>query len=109
MVRRSQNRPSRKPSCGEGQPRVRYQEKRCREWRCGVCEQQYPESQSYCLACYQSLYYFSYINNQLFVAKDDSYLQTYFHLDAATPNDQEDSSDHSDDEVNLGWVESLIM
>jgi hypothetical protein len=58
---------------------VRYQEKVPSEWRCGVCEERHPESESFCLACYQSLYYFSYINNQLFVARDDSYLETYFH------------------------------
>jgi hypothetical protein len=109
-MRRNQNRgTARKASTNEGQARVRYQEKAVSEWRCGVCEQKYPHTQSFCLSCYQSLYYFSYINNQLFVAKDDSYLQTYFHQAAPSHNQHDDASDHSDDELNLGWVESLIM
>jgi hypothetical protein len=57
---------------------VKYQEKVVGAWRCSVCEQVYDQNSQYCLACYQSLYYFSYINNQLFVTKDDSYLETYF-------------------------------
>ncbi len=69
----------RKERKGEGgHNKVRYREKGIREWRCRVCEQRYNESQTYCESCYQSLYYFSYINNQMFVAKDESYLEMYF-------------------------------
>lgn len=109
MPRNQNKATTRKSSTSEGQSRVRYQEKPASEWQCGVCEQKYPHTQSFCLSCYQSLYYFSYINNQLFVAKDDSYLETYFLQAAPSNTHYEDASDQSDDELNLGWVESLIM
>jgi hypothetical protein len=78
MPRRNNKQP-RKSSYTESHSRVRYQEKQQGAWRCAVCEQVYDQNSQYCLSCYQSLYYFSYINNQLFVTKDDSYLETYFH------------------------------
>lgn len=67
-------RQQRKESDSNGHTRVKYREKPLSEWKCGVCEQIYNETQTYCESCYQSLYYFSYINNQMFVAKDHSYL-----------------------------------
>jgi len=92
---------------------VRYQEKQVDAWKCGVCEQIYSSSQNFCLSCYQSLYYFSYINNQLFVTKDDSYLQLYYQ-DNSIPiaNDYEDSDASSEDsnkDPTFEWVENLLM
>ena len=59
--------------------RMKYREKEERgEWVCGVCEQRYTEAQDYCRTCYQELYYYCYINNQLFVAQDESYLDIYY-------------------------------
>ena len=104
----------RKGSYTEGQGRVRYQEKQQGAWRCSVCETIYDHNSQYCLSCYQSLYYFSYINNQLFVAKDDSYLETYFHQHLQQPSEESlssegEGSETSNEEVNLDWVESLLM
>ena len=113
MPRRNTKQP-RKGSYTEGEKRVRYQEKQHGAWRCSVCEQVYDQNSQYCLSCYQSLYYFSYINNQLFVTKDDSYLETYFHQHLEQPSSEsfsleEEGSEASSEEVNLNWVESLLM
>lgn len=59
--------------------KVRYQEK-AMNWQCGVCGEVYDQSQDFCLGCTQSLYYYCYINNQMFVTKDDSYLEYYYHI-----------------------------
>lgn len=56
-------------------------------WKCNSCGEFYFEETPYCLPCYQELYYFSYINNQFFVIKDDSYLELY-----ANPNNQHHDS-----------------
>jgi hypothetical protein len=72
----------RKGSCPEVQNKVRYQEKPLGEWKCGVCERAYSNNETFCESCYQELFYYYYINNQLFVTKDDSYLEIYFHQHA---------------------------
>jgi hypothetical protein len=71
-------RKDRKRSVQDSNTKVRYQEKLNPEWQCGVCSEKYDRSQNYCLNCLQSLYYYCYVNNQLFVEKDDSYLQLYY-------------------------------
>lgn len=76
---RKNNKPSRKGSVGENGNKVRYQEKPNAEWHCQVCNQKYDQSQQFCLSCVQSLYYYCYVNNQMFVTKDDSYLEIYYH------------------------------
>lgn len=73
------NKSHRKGSFGENATKVRYQEKPNVEWQCQVCAQKYDQSQQYCMACVQSLYYYCYVNNQMFVTKDDSYLEIYYH------------------------------
>jgi hypothetical protein len=87
---------ARKTSYNEGQNRVRYQEKPAGEWKCGVCDRKYDQNQTYCESCYQELFYYCYINNQLFVTKDDSYLEIYFHQqhidDSFSSYGEEDSS-----------------
>lgn len=86
---RKSNKTHRKTSYEESRTKVKYQEKPSTQWRCGVCEQIYEENQMYCVSCYQTLYYFSFINNSMFVTKDDSYLETFF-------------NQHSDDSFSLG-------
>ena len=81
MGRRNAKHSQRRGSCGNTTSnRLRYKEKvqQGGEWVCGVCEQQYGHGQDYCRTCYQELYYYCYVNNQLFVAKDDSYLDIYY-------------------------------
>lgn len=68
------NKANRKTSWGDNSNKIRYQEKVNIEWNCKVCNQKYDQTQPYCLSCVQSLYYYCYINNQMFVTKDDSYL-----------------------------------
>lgn len=76
--------------------KVRYQEKVIPQWQCGVCSQLYDRSQDYCLSCLNSLYYYCYVNNQMFVTKDDSYLQLYYTNHQT--DDLSSCSDHSETE-----------
>lgn len=64
------SRKDRKKSFPVSYNKVRYQEKLNEEWQCGVCSEKYDRSHNYCNNCLQSLYYYCYINNQLFVQKD---------------------------------------
>jgi hypothetical protein len=87
----------RKRSLGESSCKVRYQEKVVSEWQCGVCSQAYDQTQTYCLNCMQSLYYYCYINNQMFVTNDDSYLDLYYvrpleELSSCSENSETDSN-----------------
>jgi len=72
------NKTHRKNSVGDNIAKIRYQEKPRTEWQCQVCSQKYDQSQQYCMTCIQSLYYYCYVNNQMFVTKDDSYLEIYY-------------------------------
>jgi len=76
---RKNNKSNRRGSFGEHGNKVRYQEKPNAQWLCQVCNQKYDQSQQYCMTCVQSLYYYCYVNNQMFVTKDDSYLEIYYH------------------------------
>lgn len=77
MPKKSHNK-DRKKSQGDHSHKVRYQEKLVLEWQCGICHEKYDRTQNYCLSCMQSLYYYCYINNQMFVTNDDSYLDLYY-------------------------------
>ena len=77
MPKRSQE-ARRKRSCGEPTQKVRYQEKAAPDWQCSVCSEKHDGAQNYCTGCMQSLYYYCYINNQMFVTSDDSYLDLYY-------------------------------
>jgi hypothetical protein len=107
---RKQSKPYRKNSHEAPPHKVRYQEKTAQNWQCSVCGQMREASEDYCLTCAQSLYYYCYINNQMFVAKDDSYLDFYY----IRPHEESDYSDVDADEgqpqtqINLGWVEDLL-
>lgn len=123
MGRRNAKNTQRKSSCGTpSAQRLKYKEKvESGEWVCGVCEQRYGEGQEYCRTCYQELYYYCYVNNQLFVAKDDSYLDIYYQsgnessIAKARKGSWEEGSEESseessnEEEVNLDWVEDLLL
>lgn len=49
-----------------------------RRWRCRVCHNSYNRNEAFCLSCFQDLYYYCYVNNNIFVTKDNSYLEIYF-------------------------------
>jgi len=67
---RKYNKSHRKNSVGDNATKRRYQEKPSTQWQCQVCSQKYDHSQQYCMTCIQSLYYYCYVNNQMFVTKD---------------------------------------
>lgn len=57
--------------------RVKYQEKVTEKWTCQICNSLHEAHEVYCMDCYQELYYYCYINNTFFVAKDEAYLSMY--------------------------------
>ena len=85
------------------------------EWKCGVCHESYDRSQNYCVGCLQSLYYYCYINNQMFVTNDDSYLQLYYtqpmdDLSSCSQNSENDVlQEEKQQGVNFDWVEDLLV
>lgn len=97
--------------------KVRYREKVVAGWQCQVCSQKYQQGEDYCLSCFQNLYYYCYINNQLFVTKDDAYLEIYYQQRPAielsfssdSSSENEGSEAEPADEINLDWVESLLL
>lgn len=59
-------RQGRKPAKGtasQGRKQRSYLEKACAEWQCKVCREIYDGAVAYCMSCYQSLYYYCYVNN----------------------------------------------
>lgn len=110
MPKKSQKK-DRKRSYGESN-RVKYQEKMVTEWQCAVCNEKYDRTHNYCLSCLQSLYYYCYINNQMFVTHDDSYLGMYYTMPAEDLSSCSEGSEISEEDnekgVNLEWVENLL-
>lgn len=87
--------------------RRNYREKNKEMWSCKVCKEQYETSTPYCLSCYQGLYYYCYVNAELFVQKDLAYLELYY--------DSPVESDEEEEQVEIGescqdfdWIEQLI-
>ncbi len=64
-----------------------YTQKTGPEWQCRVCRENYEAAIPYCMQCYQALYYYCYINAELFVEKDLAYLPLYY----LTPSQLHDS------------------
>lgn len=71
-------RPSKAPSTRDSRKKRVYMEKECPDWQCQVCKETYESTIFYCLSCYQGLYYYCYVNAELFVEKDLAYLGIYY-------------------------------
>lgn len=63
------------------------------EWQCRVCRESYEAAIPYCLQCYHALYYYCYVNAELFVEKDLAYLPLYY----LTPEQNTQSDSDSED------------
>ena len=62
-------------------------------WICTVCNTTNQKSDSYCNhfiysgnECYNSLYYYQFINNHLFLEKDDSFLKMFYYQEPTRKN-----------------------
>lgn len=47
-------------------------------WVCGICSSFNSNQDRYCLQCYQSLYYYFYIDMHMFVERDYSFYQNFY-------------------------------
>src|SRR5690348_14590480 len=88
-----------------------YTEKECSDWQCRVCREMYQPTVPYCFSCYQGLYYYCYVNAELFVEKDLTYLDIYY--EEAQPVSESEEEVESEEEgtvehPNLNWIDSLL-
>jgi hypothetical protein len=64
--------------------------------------------------CYQSLYYYSYINMHLFVESDHSFKDIYFpnpflpHRALQVSSEASTDSEEDNDSLDLNWVENIL-
>jgi hypothetical protein len=80
-------------------------EKDCVEWQCRVCREVYQQSVPYCLSCYQGLYYYCYVNAELFVEKDLAYLDIYYQESPPVSEGEEESEEEeSVGHPDLNWI-----
>jgi hypothetical protein len=91
-----------------------YMEKEAPEWQCRVCRETYESSVPYCLSCYHGLYYYCYVNAELFVQKDLAYLDIYYQTapleDPETETEIEGEQDPQDGQIHpdLNWIDTLL-
>lgn len=93
----------------KGVPAVRrrnYREKTRQVWNCKVCKEEYETSTAYCLSCYQGLYYYCYVNAELFVQKDLAYLELYY--DSPVESDEEEQMEAGETSQDFDWIDQLI-